>query len=126
MNTLVARPLLALGLALIVPHAFAEATRGSSDKAADFATCAAFYFNAVNVKPMKEYEEVYGAGERAFNEGIKLVGRKALDDLMARSAGEMTKLMNSDWKNFHSVEERYGADCAALMATVPVETLPAE
>ena len=121
MTTVIARPLVALCLLLIATHALAEGPRSAADKAADFATCAAFYFNAVNVKPMKEYEEVYGAGERAFNEGIKLVGRKPLDELMAHSAADMTKLMNSDWKNFHTVEERYGADCAALMATVPAE-----
>ena len=111
----------ALVLLMFAAAARAEAPPSAQDKAAQFATCAAFYFNAVNVKPMKEYEEIYGAGERAFNEGIKLVGRKPLDELMAQAAGAMTKLMNSDWKNFHTVEEQHGAACAALMATVPVE-----
>ena len=99
----------------------AQAPQTTQAKAADFATCAALYFNAVNVKPLTEYETVYGAGERAFNEGIKLVGREALNDLMARSSGEMTKLMNSNWKNFPTVEQRYGADCDALMAGVPAQ-----
>ncbi|MBK6658721.1 MAG: hypothetical protein IPG43_11470 [Proteobacteria bacterium] len=121
MTLAISRALGALTLLTFAMGAPAEAPSAAQDQAARFATCAAFYFNAVNVKPMKEYEEVYGAGERAFNEGIKLVGRKALDDLMARSAGDMTKLMNSDWKNFHTVERRYGPDCATLMATVPAE-----
>lgn len=111
----------ALVLLMFATQAPAEAPQTAQDKAAKFATCAAFYFNAVNVKPMKEYEEVYGAGERAFNEGIKLVGRKSLDELMAQAAGAMTKLMNSDWKNLHTVEQQHGAECAALLATVPAE-----
>ena len=99
--------LAALLLASLAGAARAGQGAAASPDAAAYATCAAFYFNAVNVKSMQEYEAVYGAGERAFNEGLKLVGRKALDDLVARAAGDMTKLMNSDWKNFHSVEERY-------------------
>ena len=99
----------------------AETPQEPSSRAADFATCAAYYFNAVNVTPVKEYESVYGAGERAFNEGIKLVGRKPLDELMARSSAEMMKLMGSNWNNFPTVEQRYGADCQKLMAGVPLE-----
>lgn len=121
MNIRYRRALGALLLASAVSPAHAEAPQDAHARAADFATCAAYYFNAVNVKPMKEYEEIYGAGERAFNEGIKLVGRERLNDLMARSSGEMMKLMNSDWKNFPTVEQRYDADCVALMAKVPAE-----
>lgn len=111
----------ALVLGCCVAVVKAETPQDAQTTAADFATCAAYYFNAVNVKPIKEYEAVYGAGERAFNEGIKLVGRKQVDELMARSSGEMSKLMGSNWNNFGTVEQRYGADCAALMARVPVE-----
>ena len=121
MNSAISRLVGALALCCVVWLAKAEEAQNPQAKAADFASCAAYYFNAVNVKPMKEYETVYGAGERAFNEGIKLVGRKQLDDLMARSSGEMSKLMGADWKNFRIVDQRYGADCEALMATVPVE-----
>lgn len=121
MNSAFPRRCCALVLLVVAIAVQAEAPQTTPAKAADFATCAAFYFNAVNVKPLTEYETVYGAGERAFNEGIKLVGREALNDLMARSSGEMTKLMNSNWKNFPTVEQRYGADCDALMAGVPAQ-----
>lgn len=90
-------------------------------RAAEFATCAAYYFNAVNVTPVKEYESVYGRGELAFNEAIKLVGRKQVDEVMARSSGEMMKAMASDWRKFPSVEKRYGANCDVLMASVPAQ-----
>ena len=119
MNTALRRRCCALALAAFSVAVQAEAPHTTQAKAADFATCAAFYFNAVNVKPLTEYETTYGAGERAFNEGIKLVGREPLNDLMARSSGEMMKLMNSDWKNFPTVAQRYSADCDALMASVP-------
>lgn len=115
----IARCLGALMVAACIVSAQADTTQDASIQAARFATCAAYYFNAVNVKPMKEYEAVYGEGERAFNEGIKRVGRKQLDDLVAQSSGEMMKIMGSDWNNFAAVEQRYNADCAALMASLP-------
>ena len=109
---------LTLALLRAVPMQAQEA-RDTQTEAADYATCAAYYFNATNVLPMQEYERVYSAGERAFNAGVKRVGRKQLDDLLARTSGEMMKLMGSDWKNFASVEQRYRADCDALMASTP-------
>ena len=110
-------------LICIAPWAAARAddTGDRQARAAEFATCAAYYFNAVNVKPVTEYETVYGSGERAFNEAIKLVGRQQVDDLMARSSGQMMKFMASDWKNFPSVEKRYGAQCEVLMVGLPSE-----
>ena len=114
--------LLLLGLAAAQGVAAAEPSPGAASRAAGYATCAAFYFNAVNVKPMGEYEAVYGAGERAFNEGLKLVGRKALDDLVAAASAEMMKLSNSNWKNFATVEQRYGGDCQRLLEHTPPTT----
>ncbi len=121
MNSAFLRRLVVLALSCLSFAARAETPQDPQAKAAEFATCAAYYFNAVNVKPMKEYETVYSAGERAFNEGIKLVGRKQLDDLVARSSGEMAKIMGSDWNNFPAVEKRYAADCVTLMAHIPTE-----
>lgn len=111
--------LLLLGLAAAQGVAAAEPAPGATPRAADYATCAAFYFNAVNVKPMGEYEAVYGAGERAFNAGLELVGRKALDDLVAAASAEMMKLSNSNWKNFATVEQRYGDECQRLLEQTP-------
>lgn len=111
--------LLLVGLAAAQSVAAAESARNAAPRAADYATCAAFYFNAVNVKPMGEYEAVYGAGERAFNAGLKLVGRKALDDLVAAASAEMMKLSNSNWKNFATVEQRYAGDCQRLLEQTP-------
>ncbi len=123
MNIASLRRLGVIILICIAPWAAARAddTGDRQARAADFATCAAYYFNAVNVKPVTEYEAVYGSGERAFNEAIKLVGRQQVDDLMARSSGQMMKFMASDWKNFPGVEKRYGAQCEVLMASLPSE-----
>ncbi|MGE0859879.1 MAG: hypothetical protein AB7I01_22250 [Gammaproteobacteria bacterium] len=115
--------LLLLALAAAQGAAAAEPPPAAAPRAADYATCAAFYFNAVNVKPMGEYEALYGAGERAFNEGLKLVGRKALDDLVAAASAEMMKLSNSNWKNFATVEQRYGGDCQRLLEHTPVDAV---
>jgi hypothetical protein len=115
------RRLSAGALILTMPLVAAQSDErdNTQARAAEFATCAAYYFNAVNVTPVTQYEAVYGRGELAFNEAIKLVGRKHVDELMARSSNEMMKFMASDWKNFPSVEKRYGANCSVLMASVP-------
>lgn len=112
----------AIALLLIMPVAAPRADeRGDARaRAAEFATCAAYYFNAVNVTPVTDYEAVYGRGELAFNAALKLVGRQQVDDLMASSSGEMMKFMASDWKHFPSVEKRYGAPCNELMASAPL------
>ena len=117
------RTLSAVVLVLTMPVAALRADErvDQQARATDFATCAAYYFNAVNVMPVQEYEAVYGRGELAFNEAIKLVGRKQVDDLMARSSGEMMKSMASNWKNFPSVEKRYGPPCSVLMASVAAQ-----
>ena len=109
---------LALGLLLMAPVWSAADSAGPIDLANRYATCAAYYFNAVNTKPMQEYEAIYGAGERSFNEAIKLVGRQQVDHLMEQAAGAMTKLMNSDWNNFRSVEHKYGTECDRLVGAV--------
>lgn len=108
-------------LTMSVATSQADEPADRQTRAAQFATCAAYYFNAVNVTPVTEYEAVYGRGEHAFNEAIKLVGRKHVDELMARSSSEMMKFMASDWKNFPSVEKRYAANCNVLMASVPAQ-----
>lgn len=90
-------------------------------RATALATCAAYYFNAVNVKPVTQYEAIYSLGERAFNAAIKLVGRQRADELLAHSSGEMMSLMASNWQNFPSVVKRYGAACESLMLGLPHE-----
>ena len=123
MNIASLRRLGVIALICIAPATAARAdeTGDRQARAADFATCAAYYFNAVNVRPVTEYEAVYGRGERAFNEAVKLVGRRQVDDLMARTSGQMMKFMASDWKNFASVEKRYSAQCEVLMVSLPAQ-----
>ena len=108
---------------ILLPSAatYADADDSKHARAAEFANCAAYYFNAVNVTPVKEYEAVYGQGELAFNEAIKLVGRKQVDASMAQASNEMMKFMASNWKNFPSVEKRYAEKCNMLMASVPAQ-----
>ena len=95
--------------------ALAQEPSDQTTLAHQYATCAAYYFNAVNTKPMKEYETFYSAGEDAFNAAVKIVGRKEVDRSMAEASAEMTQLMASNWLNFHRVEARYGPNCARLV-----------
>ncbi len=64
------RPLL-LALAAAQGAFAAEPTPGATPRADDYATCAAFYFNAVNVKPM-------GAGKALVTEKTAGVIEQAL------------------------------------------------
>jgi hypothetical protein len=97
-----------------VPPAAGSGTE-AQELAEEFAICAAYYFNATNVAPMTRYEEVYTAGERAFNRAVALIGRAAVDDAIAKASTQMTSLMAQSWQNFHRVDERYGAPCAELL-----------
>ncbi len=82
--------------------------------AGPFATCAAYYFNAVNARPMSEYEALYLAGEGAFNEALQRADRKAVDDLVAKASIDMKQLIGDNWLNFHRADVRYGPGCAKL------------
>jgi hypothetical protein len=81
----------------------------------EYATCAAYYFNATNVTPMSAFERVYGAGEYAFNQALQQSTRAAVDKLVGEASARMTRLMSKDWNNFDRVRARYAADCQALM-----------
>lgn len=100
-------------LTALAPGAGA-ADDGNNTEAGQYATCAAYYFNAVNARPMGDYEALYVAGETAFNEALKRVDRKAVDDLVAKASIEMKQLIGASWLNFHRADIRYGARCAEL------------
>lgn len=106
----------ACGVLLLLIFRGVDAAEGSSVDAElmQYATCAAYYFNATNVRPMGDYEALYVAGETAFNEAMKRVDRKTVDDLVARASAEMKQLIGENWQNFHRADHRHGATCAAL------------
>ena len=83
--------------------------------AQELSVCAAYYFNATNVAPMSAYEEVYSAGEQAFNGAVSLIGRAAVDKAIAEASASMTALMAQNWQYFHRVDARYKAPCAELL-----------
>lgn len=102
-------------LALLMPTLAAAQDRADA-LVQEYATCAAYYFNAVNAKPMKEYEDLYSAGERAFNEALLLRDRLAVDDLVANASAVMTEMTGQNWLNFHRVDAKYAAPCAQLLS----------
>ena len=84
------------------------------DLADRYATCAAYYFNASNARPMREYEALYQAGERARNRALRYVDASAVDRLVGDASAAMTTLTGGDWRRFERVEARYAAACESL------------
>lgn len=111
LSALLARPALAETRDLVDD----DGDTGSVTLAHELSVCAAYYFNATNVARMTEYEEVYSAGERAFNGAVEIIGREAVDNAMAEASAEMTALMAQNWMYFHRVDDRYRASCAELV-----------
>ncbi|MGE0486074.1 MAG: hypothetical protein AB7Q81_18140 [Gammaproteobacteria bacterium] len=107
--------------ALLVVGTFTVAARAAEPLPADvqaevehLATCAAYFFNATNAASMREYEALYGAGERARNRALRYLDLAAFDRLMGDAAVAMTALTGGDWRQFHRVRARYEPGCAAL------------
>lgn len=82
------------------------------------ATCSAYYFNATNAYPMREYEALYGAGENARNRALRYLEAASFDRLVGDAAVVMTAMTGGDWRHFDRVRARYGADCDALLASL--------
>ena len=84
----------------------------------DLTTCAAYYFNATQARPMGEYEALYAAGEQAMNRALRLLDRQRVDRLMGDASVTMTALTGGDWRHYDRVTARYGADCASVIGTL--------
>ena len=82
--------------------------------AAELTTCAAYYFNATRAHPLRDYERLYGAGERVMNRALRLLDRSRVDRLIGDASIAMTALTGGDWRNFHRVEHRHAAACDEL------------
>lgn len=80
----------------------------------ELTTCAAYYFNATRARPLRDYERLYGAGERVMNRALRLLDRARVDRLIGDASIAMTALTGGDWRNFHRVEHRHAAACAEL------------
>ncbi len=93
----------------------AQEAPDGQQRARDLATCAAYFYNATNARPIGHYELLYGAGEDAMNGALRLLPRADVDELVAAASSAMNALTGSDWRNFHRVEARYGAACDALL-----------
>ncbi|MEX2479285.1 MAG: hypothetical protein WD928_00345 [Gammaproteobacteria bacterium] len=81
----------------------------------DLSTCAAYYFNATKARPLREYEALYGAGERAMNRASRLLDRPRVDRLVGDAAVAMTAMTGGNWHHYHRVTARYGDFCAELV-----------
>lgn len=67
---------------------------------------------------MSEYERYYSAGEVAFNEASRLIGREQADRLAGDASVEMKTMIDGDWQQFEKIEQTYSVTCADLIRAV--------
>ncbi len=92
------------------PVAAAPTLEGTPEPA--YASCAAFYFTSANGKAMKDYDELYRAGEDTLNAAKKELGRDAGERAMETASGLMMKAINHNWQFVDALGGKYLAPCA--------------
>ena len=80
-----------------------------------FVECAAVYFAAARGSPVSRYEELYSAGEYAFNVAILLRGREPADRLHSEVAARLMKEISNDLMRVQELEQKYGPGCMKLL-----------
>ena len=110
-------PGLALFVALVALSCHAD-DKTDHEIARRYSTCAAYYFNGTQAVPMSEYERYYSAGEVAFNEASRLIGREQADRLAGDASVEMKTMIDGDWQQFEKLEQTYSVTCADLIRAV--------
>ncbi len=96
-----------------------DSNHAGEQRAAELATCAAYYFNASNARPLRDYEALYSAGELAINRARRILPAAAVDRLVGDASATMTTLIGGDWRRFARVSEIYAADCDELLGNTP-------
>ena len=92
------------------PAAVAPTLEGTPEPA--YASCAAFYFTSANGKGMKEYDELYRAGEDTLNAAKKELGRDDGERAMETASGQMMEAINRNWQFVDSLGPKYLGPCA--------------
>ena len=105
-----------IGVLLATADAAGEAADGAGQRrGAELATCAAYYFNASNARPLRDYEALYGSGETALNRARRILTAAEVDRLVGDASAAMSALTGGDWRNFVRVSEVYAANCDKLL-----------
>ena len=107
-------PLFTLWVLLCSAVVFRPCGATDNDDARQLAGCAAYYFNAANVRPLLDYDALYRAGEDAMNQSSALVGREEAERLMSVAAADIAKLTERDWSHFDTASARFEGPCAVL------------
>ena len=81
-----------------------------------FVECAAVYFAAARGSPVTRYDELYSAGEYAFNVAILLRGREPADRLHSEIAARLMQEISKDPMRVGELEQKYGPGCGKLLA----------
>ena len=80
-----------------------------------FVECAAVYFAAARGSPVTRYDDLYSAGEYAFNVAILLRGREPADRLHSEIAARLMKEISQDPLRVPELEAKYGPECMKLL-----------
>jgi hypothetical protein len=99
----------------------AAAAAPEANEADKYVDCSAYFFMAANAKAMGEFDRYYSAGEYAYNQATRLVGKsRALERFNAASSG-INELIGRNWTEFGKADDQYGVVCADIMrdATTP-------
>ena len=81
-----------------------------------FLECATVFFAAARGSPSTRYDELYSAGEYAFNVAILLRGREAADRLQSDIAARLMQEISQDLFRVGELEQKYGPACLKLLA----------
>ncbi len=108
------QPLFTLCVLLCSAVVFRPSGAAENDDARQLAGCAAYYFNAENVRPLLDYDAIYRAWEDAMNQSSALVGREEAERLMSVAAADIAKLTERDWSHFDAASARFEGPCAVL------------
>jgi hypothetical protein len=92
------------------PAAAAPTLEGTPEPA--YASCAAFYFTSANGKAMKDYDDLYRAGEDTLNAAKKELGRDAGERAMETASGQMMKAIDHNWQFVDALGTKYRTPCA--------------
>lgn len=107
---------LIIALLGIIPAVYAAASMAQKPEAADrYADCSAYFFMAANANAMDEFNNYYTAGEYAFNQTIRLVGKAGALERFNAASTKINELIERRWVDFAKADDRYGVICADIL-----------
>ncbi|MDP6184276.1 MAG: hypothetical protein QF609_10705 [Gammaproteobacteria bacterium] len=79
-----------------------------------YVVCSAYFFMAARVKAVGEFDGYFSAGEYAFNQAVRLIGKRTALDLFNAASTEINELIERRWVDFAKADDRYDVVCADI------------